>query len=205
MNKICKECNCSLPLEAFGSNKGGALGLRAKCLQCEKVRKAKHYLTNQENILSNKKDYYNENLEHIKQYNFNYNRERLQYDPLFKLKKHTAALIRNSMKASSYNKGGRKTIELLGCDLVFFRQHLQDQFTPEMTWNNYGSYWSIDHICPCSQAQTEHEMIALQHHSNLRPMKSYGQGGNLTKSNSWTPEGEVLCIKLLNRSWIEGS
>lgn len=57
----------------------------------------------------------------------------------------------------------------------------------------------VDHICPCSQAQNEEELIKLQHFSNLRIIDNTT---NLTKSDSWTPEGAELCRILLNREWV---
>ena len=30
--------------------------------------------------------------------------------------------------------------------MIFYKQYLEAQFTPEMTWDNYGSYWEVDHI-----------------------------------------------------------
>lgn len=29
-----------------------------------------------------------------------------------------------------------------------FLKHIKSQFTPEMTWDNYGEYWEIDHVIP---------------------------------------------------------
>jgi 5-methylcytosine-specific restriction endonuclease McrA len=28
------------------------------------------------------------------------------------------------------------------------QEHLESHFTPEMNWDNYGSYWHIDHVIP---------------------------------------------------------
>jgi hypothetical protein len=58
----------------------------------------------------------------------------------------------------------------------------------------------LDHICPCSQAKTEEEFLCLQHIDNLRWLPD---ADNRSKSNSRTPEGEALCIKLLGRPWID--
>ena len=42
-----------------------------------------------------------------------------------------------------------------------------------MNWDNYGSFWSIDHIIPISSAKTEEDVLKLNHFSNLRPLCSY--------------------------------
>lgn len=50
-------------------------------------------------------------------------------------------------------------------------RHLERQFAPEMTWENYGVYWQIDHIRPLREFDTTkagvREAWAL---SNLRPL-----------------------------------
>lgn len=56
------------------------------------------------------------------------------------------------------------------------RTHLESQFTPEMTWENWGEVWQVDHIKPVSSFQYTslddplfREAWAL---SNLRPLPS---------------------------------
>ena len=44
----------------------------------------------------------------------------------------------------------QKTLELIGCSRQKFMDHLQNQFTDEMNWGNYGDYWEVDHILPLS-------------------------------------------------------
>ena len=48
-----------------------------------------------------------------------------------------------------------------------------------MNWDNYGLYngepnygWDIDHIIPLSSANTENDLIRLNHYSNLQPLCS---------------------------------
>lgn len=42
-----------------------------------------------------------------------------------------------------------RTIELLGCSVEEFKAHIERQFLPGMSWDNYGE-WHIDHRKPCA-------------------------------------------------------
>jgi len=39
-----------------------------------------------------------------------------------------------------------------------------------MTWENYGTYWTIDHMVPISTGKNEEEIFKLNHFSNLKPL-----------------------------------
>ena len=72
-----------------------------------------------------------------------------------------------------------RTHELLGCSLEEFKVYLESKFEPWMSWGNYGKYngeyeygWDIDHIIPVSSAQTEDDIIRLNHFTNLQPLCS---------------------------------
>jgi hypothetical protein len=40
---------------------------------------------------------------------------------------------------------------LLGCDYDFVRDWLESQFTDDMTFENHGEVWHIDHVIPCAK------------------------------------------------------
>jgi len=50
----------------------------------------------------------------------------------------------------------QKTLDLIGCSKDKFMKHLENQFDEKMTWDNYGSYWEVDHIIPLSKGGTIH-------------------------------------------------
>lgn len=65
------------------------------------------------------------------------------------------------------------------------RAHLEAQFSPEMTWGNWGDVWQLDHIKPVSSFQyTSLEDPLFREAwrlSNLRPLPSLE---NLVKGNA---------------------
>lgn len=105
-------------------------------------------------------------------------KERMKTDQVFAVKERVRGLIRESLKKSGTEKKSR-TSEILGCSTVFFKEHIEKQFTKGMNWENMGK-WHIDHIIPMATAQSEEDVLALNHYTNLRPLWA---SENLRKSD----------------------
>tara|TARA_R110002020_G_scaffold1459_6_gene6591 strand:+ start:951 stop:1400 length:450 start_codon:yes stop_codon:yes gene_type:complete len=86
-------------------------------------------------------------------------------DPLFKLAHNTSSRIWQALKTNK----SKATIEYIGCDITYLKEHLQEQFTQDMTWDNYGE-WHVDHIIPIATANTLEELESLLHYTNLQPL-----------------------------------
>jgi len=84
--------------------------------------------------------------------------------------------------------GGKLFKSRLGCAPSDFRSMF-----------NLFEGFTVDHICPLSQAKTVDEVIKLAHYSNVRVVTLQE---NMEKRNNKTPEGESLCQALLRREWI---
>jgi hypothetical protein len=107
-------------------------------------------------------------------------------NPLFKLDLNIRNLIKNSFKKTNHRKA-KKTVQILGCTVKYFKAYIEERFESWMNWGNYGKYdpngpktWNIDHIIPIYVAKTEEDIIRLNHYTNLRPLCSKE---NLDKSN----------------------
>jgi hypothetical protein len=91
-------------------------------------------------------------------------------------------IVINMMKDSrSYKKS--KCREYVGCSREFLRNHLESQFRPGMTWDNYGDAWVVDHIVPVSWFPFDKDpslFYVASHYSNLQPLFVKE---NLAKSN----------------------
>ena len=65
-----------------------------------------------------------------------------------KHKKKYIQAWRNMLKRTLEYKGIKKissTFSLLGYTAEQLKQRIEYQFTSEMNWDNYGTYWEIDH------------------------------------------------------------
>lgn len=80
-------------------------------------------------------------------YKLIYALRRYHSEPEFKILHNLRARMRAALRGK--NKSDR-TLKLLGCSAADWRSHLERQFRPGMTWENYGPVWHVDHIQPCA-------------------------------------------------------
>jgi hypothetical protein len=84
-------------------------------------------------------------------------------------------------KALHGNYKAGSAVNDLGCSIAELKQHLESQFKPGMSWDNYGrNGWHIDHITPLCRfnLQDEIEFKKACHFTNLQPLWA---GDNLEK------------------------
>ena len=85
-------------------------------------------------------------------------------------------------------------LDIIGCSMDNLKNHLETQFLPEMSWENHGEIWEIDHIIPCSHFDLTkiEEQKRCFNYDNLQPLfkttqiaKSFGYNniGNRNKNN----------------------
>lgn len=124
------------------------------------------------------KQYYKDNKSELVKYHREYRKNRINTDPVFKLKVNIRSSIGLSFRNKGYSKKS-KTYDILGCTFEEFKLHLESQFADWMSWDNQGLYngelcygWDIDHIIPVSSAITEEDVIRLNHYTNLQPLCS---------------------------------
>lgn len=202
----CKLCVNAYNKEYYLANKE-KIKISSKMYKLKNLneikKKNKDYaFKNKEKMLQYKKDYYKNNFNKYKQYGID-NRERLsaqsvklvlhklKTDPIYRLQFNIRSRIRMAFKLNKAKKC-KKSEELLGCSIKIAKEHLESKFLPTMTWKNYGKYWHIDHIIPCSSFNlvNEEEQKKCFHYSNLQPLFAVTQIingieyiGNLNKGN----------------------
>jgi hypothetical protein len=90
------------------------------------------------------------------------------------LRQRLCAAIRHKSKKGS-------AVRDLGCTIEELKQHLESQFGPGMSWENYGK-WHIDHIIPLSSfdLSKRDELLKACHYTNLQPLWAKD---NIKKSN----------------------
>jgi hypothetical protein len=150
--KKCYKCSTIL-------NQNNKIKNRNLCKECSNQISKDYKLRNKDKISEYNKIYKENNKTIISEYNKNYNlqnRETIQKrqnknqqnrrlkDVSFKLAQNCRNKIRK------YLCGDLKTFKLIGCSVEFLKDWLIFNFNEKMTLENYGSYWHMDHVIPCS-------------------------------------------------------
>lgn len=97
-------------------------------------------------------------------------RERRRNDPFLRLRDAIRGSIRAYLGSKKTRRGS--TFEIVGCTPDFLRGHLEKQFKPGMTWENYGSHWHVDHRIPLASGNSPEEIKGLSHWTNLQPLEA---------------------------------
>jgi len=200
LNKKCSKCNEIKPVGEFSPRKDRAIGVQSRCKQCiskQRSTKWKNDQCHRDKQLKYWKTYVAKNKENISETRKIYNAnpenkarrvkqiaERKKTDIDFKLKSLLRTRVRSALKQQGTNKS-KKTMELIGCSMNFFRAYIETQFDNRMTWENQGRFgWHIDHIKPCAifdliDVQQQEECF---HFTNLQPL---WWNENLEKSSNY--------------------
>jgi hypothetical protein len=108
-----------------------------------------YYQANKDKIAEQKRAYYKENKDEINKRSIDYHKKRMATDPAFKMRRRISGSVSKALKKQGKTKGG-STFSALPYTPLDLVEHIEKQFDETMTWDNYGSYWDLDHIYPQS-------------------------------------------------------
>jgi len=94
--------------------------------------------------------------------------KRAATNPNYKLSCRLRSRIYNAFRRANAKKLS-DTENILGATVAETKAHIEAQFQPGMSWENYGD-WHVDHIIPLASAKTAEDLVALCHHLNLQPL-----------------------------------
>ena len=206
--KTCFKCKTEKELDDFHRSNQTKDGRQAYCKKCRSKDKkiyrdknkdrinaqAREYVQkNKEAVLARSREYYRKNIEYYNEYHQKYRqkpevkkrraewiKEKYHSDPSFRLHCCFSALMRQCI-----HKNYKGTFEeVLPYTVQELKQHLENQFDENMTWENYGSYWQVDHIIPRSYFKFDNyldkEFQKCWALENLRPLEA---SANASKGN----------------------
>jgi hypothetical protein len=152
--KVCVKCNLEQQLSNFTKRSDSSHGYRMECNDCKRGYMS-IYLTNIYNKVR---------------------RDRMQSEPERRLVRSHRTGIYNALKKQKL----KRTFQYLGCSFEQLQTWLVFQFSEGMTLENYGTYWTIDHILPVSlfDLTKESNLLIALNWKNLQPSTD-----NFVKSN----------------------
>lgn len=193
---------------------------RSEYNQIKKEHNQIYYQKNKEKYQINSKKYYQTNQLKVKEKSIEWqrshpkrkseiqkkwNQQNLSYfriwrknkwdnDPLYKIRIILGNRLNEVLKKHQTYKNNN-VIKLLGCSLNDLKLYISHQLLPEMSWENHGTIWEIDHIKPCASFNLIDidQQKECFHYTNLQPLfktteiaENFGyvdQIGNRNKSN----------------------
>lgn len=202
--KQCTKCSEFKPLttDFYYRSKNTKCGFESECKQCrlkdnENYRRLPQIREKRINYQRN----YDKDTENKVRHQDLYNKRR-------KVSKQKQIDIAMTSLVNKIVSGKIKTSSTLELRCNFstkeLKEHLESQFTPEMNWDNYGTYWEIDHIIPKNQfnfdSYNDKEFKICWSLLNLRPLEikhnqeRYFDGSDIS---------EELRNKILNQNILE--
>ena len=170
--KKCSKCKLEFPLTEFNKDRSRKDGYKYNCKSCARTiqtesrnkkpdyykNKSKIYFEQNREYFSEKtKEWNSKNPEKVKKwqkewreknpgYSSEWQKNERKVNPQYRIKFNLRERMRKALKGN-WKQG--KTVELLGLPILEYKEYLSKQFDKNMSWDNYGSYWEIDHIKPC--------------------------------------------------------
>ena len=179
--KICKECGEEFIVKCKHGRK-----------LCPKCMKKQWECDNLKSANERKKRWSQRNPEYLKQYIkrpevkkriCRYQKRLRKESPKYRLDQNMGIAIYQALRSK---KAGRRWETLVDYTLKDLMEHLESQFDDKMNWENYGSFWWVDHMKPRSLFRytfaEDPEFKKCWALENLQPLERIA---NIRKSNTF--------------------
>lgn len=165
-------------------NKDKIKKARAEAYQAQKdkvkAEVSRYYQANKERVQLSQAEWRSRNKHRVRAYSANY-AQKVKENPLLLLQVRYRQIVSKAWRGQGFARTSRSH-EILGCTWEEFRRHIERQFTRGMGWDRIEEI-HLDHIVALSTAQTEEDVVALNHYTNLRPLwakENMSKGAQIT-------------------------
>lgn len=151
---ICKCCETEIDMP------NRRFKMCSTCSRNKQLERCKNYKkNNREHVKEYNAIWKKENKDSVSTYNAKYNienrkaiqdrqtkyqRERRKTDLSFKM----STVLRNRLR--KFYTGERPDVKnLIGLSITDFTKWIESQFYSDMSWDNHGELWHVDHVVPC--------------------------------------------------------
>ena len=200
--QLCKICGERKPVSEFYPSH--RYRKKAMCLPCSRTHAKEKHVNTYEEKKKYYRAYYQKNKESRQKWQEKYRKDNpdkiaaYRQRPYMKVRLAQAKRIQVALRRVGLKKSDR-TVKYLGCTGRELVAHLESQFSPGMSWDNYGiKGWHIDHIRPCASFDftDEKQLHDCFHYTNLQPLWAKD---NITKGASWDSNGADSMLKFIDR------
>jgi hypothetical protein len=132
----------------------------------EKISQKQYYEKNIIHERERRREFYITNKKNERIYNNEWKRNKMKSDPFFRMKKNLRDRIRLYLKGELSSK---RTKDIVGINMVEFREYIESKFIDGMSWENYGT-WHLDHKKPLVLGTNNEEILELNYYTNLQPL-----------------------------------
>lgn len=163
--KKCKKRKSNEEYAIYGKNNAR----RNYCIECGNLMCKNYKARNRDKISNYNKEYKGNHKDEIREYNRKWTANAIKTNPQYKIKSGLRIRMNKSLNGI---KKSEITDKLLGCSIDFLFKWFQFRFVDNMTINNHGKEWHIDHVIPCSKfdlLQKENQQKCF-HWTNLQPL-----------------------------------
>mgnify|MGYP005998760249 CR=1 FL=1 len=180
--KICTCCGLEKDLSDFHINPVGKGGRRSDCRGCA-CAKARNRTRNQTPESRQRQSEWRKKYDRkpsVKNRKKEQQVNRIKNDIAYKLRVRAETRIHIALSGMSKSASA---LHLLGCSQETLKQHMENQFTCGMSFENYGE-WHMDHIAPVSSFDLNdpEQQRECFHFTNLQPLwakDNFEKGGKL--------------------------
>lgn len=172
---------------------------------CQKIHNKQYREQNYESIIEVEKINYEKNKDKISFRNNEYKKRKRKSDPIYKFMSNFSNYVYINLRNQNFSKNNNSCREWLpsGSPEKYI-EHIELQFISEMSWENHGKTWHIDHIIPQSllkySSYDDLNFKICWDKENLKPLL---KEENFKKSNKLTEEAKIL-LKKLTKKYIQG-
>jgi len=169
--KICYKCNNFKTLDRYTKSNRRTDGYINKCKDCTNERKREIYIENYDELLIKNRISRNRYVENNRAKVNKQQRE--YYHNTFKFTNKHQFIWRQILATAMRRLGKKKedkTINLLGYSALELKEYIENNFLPQMNWDNYGTEWHIDHIIPVSIFDNDTDVSIVCALNNLQPL-----------------------------------
>lgn len=166
--KKCTKCGLVKEISLFANSKRNLSGKISQCKSCMSKSAREWTVLNRERFNKNHSRYRKSKEGKRKKLDINIKRyftTLKQFKFFNNIRRVPNAIIRKRVS-------DELCIKYIGCTRSVFIDHLEAGFTDEMTWDNYGSFWEIDHRIPVRAVQMDDVtgLLGVYHYTNLQPL-----------------------------------